>query len=108
MEVPLSAVSILKDALHKAELERDKVSQETKSTREAGAIAQSRVDKLEDDVQDIIEAIDRLERPARFADESLNKDNQEKFDGIMAEMHARPEVEEMQFGGVGITRRKAE
>lgn len=97
-----TATGILKDALKTAEADRDKVLQDTEHIRKEGERAERLVAAAQRRVDDLVEALDRLNRPEHMVEESAEP----SFDH-QQERTARPEVEERVIAGIGITRRAA-
>lgn len=102
-----TATGVLKDALKDAEAARDRVAKDTEATRAEGARAQALVDAAQQRVDDLIEALDKLNRPepAVWPVSDHQAELPEMRDGF--DPH-RPDTEELVVGGVGITRRRAE
>lgn len=100
-------MKVLKDALADAEHERDRVQAQTVDDIRKGQEAQARLDAAQAEVDELIEAIDRLERPEQFSAETFDQN----YDRQLAELPEgmsveRPDIEERTVAGVGITRRK--
>ena len=106
-----TATSVLKDALKVAEAERDKVHKDTKQIIDNGKIAQSRLDEAQGKVDDLIEAIDRLDRPEEKARAVEKPDpyllQRDEFPVTQAQV-TPPDGEQRTIAGVSITRRRAE
>lgn len=98
-----TATGILKDALKEAEADRDKVLQDTEHIRREGERAERLVAAAQRRVDDLVKALDRLNRPEHMVEESAEP----SFDHQEERTFVRPDIEERSVGGIGITRRSA-
>jgi hypothetical protein len=104
-----AAAKVLKEALKKAEQARDRIRGETAADIEKGRIAGLRLEEAEDAVHELTVALDMLDRPLmeRVPQQTYVEQygTPELPDGLTTE---RPPEEDMNVGGVRITRRRAE
>lgn len=98
-----TATGILKSALKEAEADRDKILQDTERARQEGQRAEALVDEAQRQVDDLVEALDRLNRPEPMESAGPSFDHQQEQPSVH-----RPDIEELSFGRVGITRRSAQ